>query len=102
MEDYVAYSAHLALPLEVLDLCDDAVPGLLCLAQPLVEAVEGVEDRRPLRRRQAALAVQRSPDLADVVRVRQVAVADLWRAEEQIDEDFLTSVANGISISIMN
>ena len=82
----VAIDAHLALPLELLDLCDDAVPGLLCLAQPLVEAVEGVEDGRPLRRRQAALAVQRSPDLADVVRVRKVAVADFWRVE-QVDKD---------------
>ena len=72
----VAINAHLALPLELLDLRDDAVPGLLGLAQPLVQAVEGVEDGGPVGRRQPALAVQRRPDLADVVRVSQVAVSD--------------------------
>ena len=75
------YGTYLALPLQLLDLSDDDVPRLLGLSQPLVQAVEGVEDGGPLGRRQTALAVQRRPDLADVVRVSQVAVSDFWKCK---------------------
>ena len=76
-ENRAMIDIHLALSLELLDLADHDVPRLLGLAQPLVQAVEGVEDGGPVGRRQPALAVQRRPDLADVVRVSQVAVSDL-------------------------
>ena len=67
---------HLTLLLEFLDLSHHDVPRLLGLAEPLVQSVEGVEHGGPVGRRQPALAVQRSPDLADVVRVSQIAVSD--------------------------
>ena len=67
---------HLALSLELPDLAHHDVPRLLGLAEPLVQAVEGVEHRGPVGRRQPALAVERRPDLADVVSVSQIAVSD--------------------------